>query len=435
MANIPAPVVEHYRQMQRLQILGLVSARQAWSHVDPRFISESWLSQLVSLQPTITGRQLQAATAGATYSAATLAAEGTYVAPDAFADPAGIASTAPDGRPLETLLYAPATTTKASLAGGATLEVALATGLSALETIVRTVIADTGRQAAGVDVATRRSVGYTRMLNPPSCSRCIILAGRFYRWNTGFRRHPRCDCVHVATSAGSTDAARSEGLVDDPYKAFQGMSPKEQDRTFGKANAQAIRDGADLSQVVNARRGTTPNGLFTVEGTTRRGNASGLLGPRQRRMTPELIYQQARTRDEALDLLRLHGYLLPQGQVPTGALRGQALGFGALGRGGTRRAASQAVLDANATGIRDPTNRYTMTAAERRVHDARVRYEIALSGIDPRTSPGFGNIPDPTGRVRPNRVAAGIRPATPQVVARAETEYRLWLSTGGQIHT
>lgn len=434
MAAIPTAVVEHYQRMQRLQVLGLVTARRAWERVNGRFISESWLEQLALLRPVISGVQLQAATAGATYSAATLAAEGTYVAPEAFADPAGFASTAPDGRPLETLLYSPATTTKTALAGGMALEVALTVGLSALETIVRTVLADTGRQAAGVDVTTRPGVGYTRMLNPPSCARCIILAGRFYRWNAGFNRHPRCDCVHVATAARSLDGARREGLIDDPYAAFKSMSRRDQDRTFGKANAEAIRDGADISQVVNARRGMTPNGLFTTEGTSRRGNASRLLAPRQRRMTPELIYAQAGSRDEALDLLRHHGYLLPKGQVPTGALRGQSEGFGALGRGGTRRAASQAVLDARATGVRDPNSRYTMTGAERQLYDARRRYETALQGIDPYTSPGFGNTPDPYG-LRLNRVGASTRPATPAVIARAEIEYRQQLAAAGQRFT
>src|SRR5699024_1408125 len=132
---------------------------------------------------------------------------------------------------------------------------------------------------------------------------------------------------------------------------------------------------------INARRGMTPNGTFTTEGTSRRGNASRLLKPRQRRMTPESIYAQAGSRQEAMDLLRHHGYILPEGQVAGGSLRGWDYeGFGQLGRGGTRRAASQAVLDARATGVRDPNNRYTMTAAERRLYDAKRRYEVALSG-------------------------------------------------------
>src|SRR5690348_18342012 len=35
------------------------------------------------------------------------------------------------------------------------------------------------------------------LLNPPSCQRCAILAGRWYRWSQGFLRHPRCDCVNL----------------------------------------------------------------------------------------------------------------------------------------------------------------------------------------------------------------------------------------------
>ena len=36
---------------------------------------------------------------------------------------------------------------------------------------------------------------------------------------------------------------------------FNGMSEEEQDKVFGHADAQAIRDGADIYQVVNAHRG------------------------------------------------------------------------------------------------------------------------------------------------------------------------------------
>src|SRR5699024_1153215 len=204
--------------------------------------------------------------------------------------------------------------------------------------------------------------------------------------------------VHVASTVRSTEAAASEGLIEDPYEYFRSLDEAEQDRIFTKPGAQAIRDGADISQVVNARRGMTPNGNFTVEGTTRRGYAGSLLKRGQRRMTPESIYPQANgSRERAIELLKEHGYILPEGQVAGGALRGQREGFGALGRGGTRKAASQAVLEARRTGIRDPRNRYTMTEAERRVYDAQRRYEIALSGRSPYTSPGFGQTPDPYG--------------------------------------
>src|SRR5690606_41194169 len=63
--------------------------------------------------------------------------------------------------------------------------------------IVSGMVADSGRMAATAGNATHFTGGYVRMLNPPSCSRCAILAGRWFRWNDGFLRHPRCDCVHI----------------------------------------------------------------------------------------------------------------------------------------------------------------------------------------------------------------------------------------------
>lgn len=45
-------------------------------------------------------------------------------------------------------------------------------------------------------------------------------------------------------------------------------------------------------------------------------------------------------------LLKEHGYIHPTGQIPTGAIRGQALGFEQYGKGGAARGASDAVLAA-----------------------------------------------------------------------------------------
>ena len=72
---------------------------------------------------------------------------------------------------------------------------------------------------------------------------------------------------------------------------------------FDLRPADVERDGADVGQVVNARSGMTANGNFTTTGTTRTGNASRGLARGQRRMTPELIYKQAKNRAEARDLL------------------------------------------------------------------------------------------------------------------------------------
>lgn len=433
---IPDAAVEHYRTEQRIQLLTMEAARRAWRRIHPDFIAESWAEQLTSFLPVLVLAQQRAAFEGGTYSAMTLADQGEYVVPTEFTNPAAFGGYASDGRDLDALLQQPVVATKTLIGGGATTDAALAYGMERLSRIAVTQVADAGRQAAGVDIAARPGVGYTRMVSAGACSRCIVLAGRFYRWNKGFLRHPRCLCKHVATNVADRAEAHANGLIDDPYEAFSKMSAAEQDRAFGVANAQAISDGADISQVVNSRRGMTANGLFTTEGTTRRGNAALTLKPGQRRLTPEGIYEQAerfgKDRDWTLDRLREHGYLLPKGQVPTGALRGQVEGFGQLGGGGQRRAAREAIEEARRSGVRDPNNRYTMTAAERRLYDARRRYETALSGTSPYTSPGFGNTPDPYG-LGLNAGGISRRKVTPVELARAEKEYRAMLASRGEI--
>lgn len=80
------------------------------------------------------------------------------------------------------------------------------------------------------------------------------------------------------------------------------MDHVEQDKVFGKASAEAIREGADMARVVNARRGMYEAGgrQFTHE-----------VAGRRPRLMPEQIFREARgNRDEALRLLRLHGYLI-----------------------------------------------------------------------------------------------------------------------------
>lgn len=419
MVEIPQAAQDHYRSVQGLQVLTLAAGRRAWQRVDPRFLSASWDEALQDLVPVVTAAQVRAAYSGSSYGAATLAQQGSWVAPEAFVDPQAFGGHASDGRSLEGLLLSPMVQTKTALTRRPTytdddlfdgmtsalpMAQALARGQSSLDTILRTTIADAARQAAGVDTTSRRGVGYIRMLNPPSCIRCAVLAGRFYRWNAGFQRHPRCDCVHVQSRAGSTAAAKSEGLIEDPMDYFNSLSASEQDKLFGVANSKAIRDGADMSRVSNAYRGKS--GLTTTEGTTRRGFASNTRG---QRLTPEGIYKTAGSREEALRLLEQHGYTYPGGKSPK-----PLEGYGALGRGGQRVGARTVIDEARRTGVRDGS-RYTMTAAERRVVDSEQRYLAVLQGRNPYDRKGLG--------------------LTPTISAQVETDYRRWLASGGQVFT
>ena len=392
---IPRPAVDHYRRMQRLQIASGQLAGRAWRTVDPDRISETWANAIPELSDSVSSVQVRAATLGSSYTANTLAAQGLYTAPDVWVNPAAFGGWSSRGAPLESALYSVAPQVKQLLGRGHSLESAMRSGERMAHMLARTQVADAGRTAAGVDTFARRGVLYTRMLNPPSCSRCAILAGRLYRNNEGFLRHPNCDCVHVATS---TSAAEREGLVSDPYEYFESLSEAEQDRIYTKAGAQAIRDGGDMFQVVNSRRGMKYAGessdgtrrgqrvrVGTSEGTSRRGHFYSISGG-SKRLTPDDIYRRNLPRDQTLELLRNQGYVLPQGQNSEGVIRGRG----------------------SALGSPD-----SLTAAEQRVQRARLQWEAAQRGKNP-----FGK-----------------GPVTPEVMATAENNYRRWLLSGGQIYT
>ena len=394
--STPETAVKHYRAMLRLQRSARAAAAVAWSSLSAAYLSESWGSVSPALERAVSRLQLDAATRGAGYGGNTLADQGLYEAPEAWVDPSSLAGVSSRGASLGAALYSAIPHTKDLIAGGMPERVALARGREVLQMSAATQVADAGRTAAGLDTFARPKVGYVRMLNPPSCSRCSVLAGRFYRNNEGFRRHPRCDCVHVPTTR--TEAAESEGLVHDPYAYFESLSESAQDKTFGKAQAQAIRDGADLFQVVNARRGMSYAGVssdgsrrgqrvasdFTREGTTRRALWGG-ANPKGKRLTPDAIYAQGLPREATLDLLAKHGYLLPQGQVAEGAIRGAG----------------------------PVVPRSDLTAAEKRLQTARLRWEAVQDGRNPH----------------------GRGPLTPEIAARVEGDYRRWLASNGQIHT
>lgn len=62
-----------------------------------------------------------------------------------------------------------------------------------IEQLIASEVADAGRSASQTEMAARPDwQNYVRMLTPPSCDRCAILAGRIYRDLEAFQRHPGC---------------------------------------------------------------------------------------------------------------------------------------------------------------------------------------------------------------------------------------------------
>ena len=202
---------------------------------------------------------------------------------------------------------------------------ALGLGGAQLATMVRTEVADAGRVADQVaSTAAPAASGYVRIVVGKTCSRCIILAGRVYRWSQGFERHPNCDCQMLPVAA-----ARAAGFVQSPQRVYASMTAEERSAAgWSKAEQAAIAAGADISAVTNIhRKGAlhTAGGLrLTRESTTRRGLYGGYVVDQQTgqlrrrrpgekavgRLTPESIYRLAGDdRDLAVRLLRRFGYL------------------------------------------------------------------------------------------------------------------------------
>lgn len=292
--SLPQAAADHYRQQQRLTTAVVANARRVWGRMDERDFDRAWMPVRGRLTALMVAGQVAAASASERYVNEVVDELGIDADPVAAVNARAFGASASDGRPLSSLLDGAIVSAKQ--------QGSLDAGQAWLDMAVQTQMADASRGATGTAIAARPTVtGYTRMLNPPSCSRCAILAGRFYRWNAGFDRHPRCDCRHIPATE---DVAGD--LTTDSRVYFDSLDSAEQERIFTKSGARAIRDGADINQVVNARRGMyrAADGSRRTRSGTARGTARG-----QARPMPEHIYQAATSRAEAIQMLRRAGYL------------------------------------------------------------------------------------------------------------------------------
>lgn len=153
--------------------------------------------------------------------------------------------------------------------------------------LVSSLVQDAGRTAESVAVTVTPHVEYVRFLNLPSCSRCAVLAGRIYRYSTGFQRHPGCDCIMLPVTVAN------DQYVHDPVELMKAGQITD----LSKADRKAILDGADFGRVTNAR--------------LRNGGVrdSGLVLSRAGRPTPAAIYRATNSRDEAIAALIAAGYV------------------------------------------------------------------------------------------------------------------------------
>lgn len=322
MTTPPETAAVEAQQVEAAQVAAATAMAvvSEWESVDEENIAESWMARLARVLAVVAGGQQAVASRTDPYLDRLLPGER-----DARLLPEAFSGVAPDGRPLLNLLMYPVWVALRALTAGVPVARGMAQGAAFADLLARTVVADTSRAALqAAMVADTRVTSYIRVVEVPACDRCIVLAGREYSVTSGFLRHPRCDCSMAPVTRSFRPAPSSPG------KLFEAMSPAQRRQAFGEAGAQAIGDGADIEQVVNARRGMKTVTAYgrkvqaTSEGVTRRGLAGQRLrnfeqrrrpGQRYRtsrtpRLMPAEIYRLADDRAQAVRLLRNHGYIL-----------------------------------------------------------------------------------------------------------------------------
>ncbi|MEV6555879.1 hypothetical protein AB0M22_09195 [Nocardia sp. NPDC051756] len=314
---------EFDRAQRKAAVDAIDEIAKTWARTPPKDF-DAWFARNVDrLVATVTAGQAAAVRGADSYVGDALDEQNIRAPRLATPNPVQLVGVTADGRTIDGLLAQSVIGARARIAEGMPAYRAWQDAGLEVRRVIQNELADAGRAATGIGIVSRLGVGYVRMLTPPSCSRCVVLAGRYYHWSSGFRRHPKCNCRHIPSREDHADDQRT-----DPKKYFESLTEVEQRRVFTVAGAQAIRDGADINQVVNARRGLTIIGgraqrtevygrqlLTTREGTTRRGAAGAALRRRGRtarttpRLMPEAIYEIAENRAQALELLRTYSYI------------------------------------------------------------------------------------------------------------------------------
>jgi hypothetical protein len=323
---LPPAAREHYLIQQRINRTAANEARRAWrAGMRSGSLRTGWLNAGPVIVRTLVRAQDEAARAALDYVPRLLVETDTPDLPEGEIRGRALVGVASDGRRLDTLAAQSVRTTAAALRDGATQQQALQQGENWLDLMVKLQVADVARQVVGMMTTVRPNLeGTVRVLTPPSCQRCAILAGRWYRWSTGFLRHPRCDCQHFP--ARSQAWAEAEGFIADPMQAYRDGHIRD----LTAAQRFAIDNGANMNRVVNATRN-----MSTTTTSINRGGARSAIPPigvqpgmpdllgflpdsarfggvptPPTRLTPEGIYRQAAgSRREAIRLLRVHGYM------------------------------------------------------------------------------------------------------------------------------
>lgn len=231
--------------LQRLHLLVIAAARRAWSLLTPGELDASWGRVGPSLVRVASAAQLSAATAATAYVPAVLDETGQPDRPEALIRPRAFAGVSSDGRSLATALEGGIRQAKAGIGAGSSVDDAMVGGRKWLEQALQTAVSDAARDATAASIAVRQTMGWVRMVTPPCCSRCAVLAGQWYRWNVPLPRHPGCDCQFIPTAENVAG-----DFTTDPMELYRRGLIKD----LSADQRKRIDEGADLTRVLNESR-------------------------------------------------------------------------------------------------------------------------------------------------------------------------------------
>lgn len=246
MPTLPPASADFYTLLQRYQLLLLAASRRLWRGMSPADMDGSWARIAPQMVAFTAGAQLSAALAASQYVPAVLEQQGIDPTAETAIRPQAFAGVAFDGRPLDTLLEGAVRAAKTYVGAGRDGGDALAMARKWLEGTLQTVVTDAGRDMTAAEIAVRPQVtAWVRVVNPPCCSRCAVLAGVVYRWNKPNPRHPRCDCATLPTTV-----ARAGTHLTDPMELVRRGLVTD----LTAAQRRRLDDGADLVKVLNESR-------------------------------------------------------------------------------------------------------------------------------------------------------------------------------------
>jgi hypothetical protein len=283
--------------LQRLQAVVVASSRRAWSRMGADF-DASWQQVGPQVTSVVAAGQLAASRRASSYVSDVLAETDQPVPPEARVRPQAFSGVSADGRSLEGLLRASVVRAKSGSASGLSSSLSLDVGQRWLDALVETSMADAFRLTTEAEMTIRPGVGWVRQVNPPCCGRCAILAGRFYAYNQGFKRHPRCDCIHIPTRenvAGSLSTDPTRLFADGQVK---GLSERERKR---------LAAGESPARVINTSRDMWRARVQEQKAAARDAAAQPVT--RQAKQSMENLLASAGNRTQAMEFMRRFGYI------------------------------------------------------------------------------------------------------------------------------